>query len=698
MYIYAIHLRHFRRFSRLTVYPNADLNVLIGPNNSGKTSILRALDLTLNPSYHLYIEDLVGRFDFHNADLTKPIEIWVYLRMEDSESSDLHAQFGDKISRWLLTDANRLNDRSQTSGDQEEPPFVPAVKEPMEKEQSDVNNGSIIELLAVRFSAAWQEESGGFELSWKIVDEVGDEIPFTQTDRRVIGFTLIPTHRDPARMLGFARRSLLGKSLENAEISGPLRKILEEIEKSDTKRSLKQTASMKEVLESIKTTITELRLFEGDSEVEATITFLRAEIGRLRGALELAFSTISKGEKAKIDIDIDDAARLDNQQDSFSVPLSYQGDGIQNALLLATLSSKRATKTQSIVAIEEPERSLEPWRVRSLFIKLASQNSSQLFITTHSPIAVGEIKGADSLLLLVPKLKSDGQPLHATEFIAIAGRDLPDPVKKEFERLRDIYARCLFARLILVVEGSSEMGYLPIALAAAAKKRGGPDLISLGLEFFENDEARKNIHIRAEHLKAFGRRAAVLLDYDAKTEREEAETRKRLKDAASEADAVFVWCDNAILEGICGCDLEVILAEGASLEKLTAAIKTIYSDPGHEIDQDKWQRERSKQLQEGCPLVAKVPEKFPDPNIYSFVNLEEPAARLTLFTLMHTPHSIKTSRDMRRLAESLGDDLPEAVMHLYDMLRVILEDGKKDPKVGYWNLCKGEFVVIKQAE
>ena len=691
MYIYAIHLRHFRRFSRLTVYPNDDLNVLIGPNNSGKTSILRALDLSLNPSYHPYIEDLIGKFDFHNADPTKAIEIWIYLRMEDSESSDLHAQFGDKVSRWMLSDKKSLKSKLQEKTDPEGLPFIPGVKQPMEEEQIDSDDSGIIELLAVRFSAAWQEESGGFELSWKIVDEVGDEIPFTQTDRHAIGFTLIPTNRDPARLLGFTRRSLLGKSLENMEISGPLHDILEKIE--ELKTPLKQTASVKKVLEAVQKTITDLRLFEGDKEeVEATVTFLRAEIGRLRGALELAFSTISKGEKAKADIDTDDTARPDDQQDGFSVPLSYQGDGIQNALLLATLSSKGTTKTQSIEAIEEPERSLEPWRVRSLFMKLASQKSSQLFITTHSPIAVGEIKGADSLLLLVPKLRSDGQTPHTTEFTAIAGRDLPDPVKKEFERLRDIYARCLFARLILVVEGSSEMGYLPVALAAAAKNRIGPDLISLGLEFFENDNARENMHIRAKRLKAFGKRTAVLLDYDAKEEKEEAETRKRLKDAASEADAVFVWCDNAILKGICGCDLEVILAEGTSLKKLTLALKTIYSDPGHEIDQGEWQNARSKQLQKDCPLITKVPEEFPDPNIYSFDTLEEPVTRLTLFTLMHAPHSIKASRDMRRLAESLGDDVPEAVMRLYDRLRAILEDGKKEEKVGYWNLWKGVFV------
>jgi len=692
MHIYAIHLTHFRRFSRLTVYPNADLNVLIGSNNSGKTSILRALDLSLNPSYHPYIEDLVGRFDFHNADLTKAIEIWVYLYLEGSDSSDLHVQFGDKISRWLLTDANRLNDMSQTSGDQEGLPFVPAVKVPMEQEQSDANNGSIIELLAVRFSAAWKEENGGFELSWKIVDEVGDEIPFTQTDRRAIGFTLIPAHRDPARMLGFARRSLLGKSLENAEISGPLHDIIEKIE--ELKTPLTQTASVKKVLEAVQKTITELHLFEGNKEeVEATVTFLRAEIGRLRGALELAFSTISKGEKAKDD----DTARPDNQHDSFFVPLSYQGDGIQNALLLATLSSK-STTTQSIEAIEEPERSLEPWRVRSLFANLASQKSSQLFITTHSPIAVGEIKGADSLLLLVPNLRSDGQTPHTTEFTTIAGRDLPGPVKKEFERLRDIYARCLFARLILVVEGSSEMGYLPVALAAAAKKRGGADLTALGLEFFENFEGRENMHRRAERLKVFGKRTAILLDYDEKTEKERADTQKRLKNSAAKADAAFVWSNESILEGGYGCDLETVLAKGTTLSSLIDAVKGIYSTPGHEIDKNQWQTERSKVLRRDCPLFEMVPEEFPDPNSFSFDDLDEKVARLTLFTLMHGPHSMKTSRDMRRLAELLNDDVPEAVMQLYDMLRVILENGKKDPKVGYWNLCKGEFVDINQAE
>jgi len=493
MHIYSIHLRHFRRFSKLTVYPIANLNVIIGPNNSGKSSIFHALDLALNPAYHPYIEDLIGKFDFHNGDLNPPIEIWLFLHLDGSDPQELRVQFGDKMSRWVLADKKSRNGGLQESTDQEGLPFIPAVKQPMDEEQIGNNDTGIIELLAVRFSAVWQKESGGFELSWKIVDEVGDEIPFTQADRRAIGFTRIPTHRDPAHLLGFSRRSLLGKNLEAIEISGPLHDILEKIE--ELKTPLKQTASVKKVLNAVQKTITDLQLIEGEEEVEATITFLKAEIGRLRGALELAFDTISKGKKAKSGVDTDDAAQTDDQQDSrFTVPLSYQGDGIQNALLISMFSLKSATKVQSIEAIEEPEQSLEPWRVRSLLKKIASSSSSQLFITTHSPAAVGEINGVDNLFILVPiNTPEDQKKFSKTEIKVVHGRNLPDPIKKEFERARDIYARCLFARLILIVEGQSEMGYLPIVLSFAAKKCNGPDLSSLGLELFENFDNKKEV-------------------------------------------------------------------------------------------------------------------------------------------------------------------------------------------------------------
>src|SRR4030042_5043289 len=145
MHIYSIQLKQFRRFSNRTFYPNANLNVIIGPNNSGKSSIFHALDLALNPAYHPYLEDLVSKFDFHNGDISKHIEIWLFLCLDDSDSPDLHARFGDKMSRWMLADKKSRNSGLQESSDQRALPFIPAVKQPMEVEQVGNNDTGIIE-------------------------------------------------------------------------------------------------------------------------------------------------------------------------------------------------------------------------------------------------------------------------------------------------------------------------------------------------------------------------------------------------------------------------------------------------------------------------------------------------------------------------------------------------------------------------
>lgn len=690
MRIFGIHLRNFRRFSRFTLYPNSGLTVVLGPNNSGKTALLRALDLALNPAFHSHIEELVGRFDFHRAHLATPVEIWVYLLIEDGDSHDIHARFGNRVSRWLLRTTNQLCDRPHA--DSGEPPFEPAIKEPMTQEPTHTE--SYVELLAVHFSATWLEESATVKLSWHVVNEVGNSTHFSIEDRRAIGFTLIPAHRDPLQMLGFTRRRLLGRLLDDAEISGPLRRLVEDIERLKT--PLTDTESVRKALETIQTTLNELRLFEGERDVRATITFLRTEVNRLRAALELAFSTVSETEGPRRRLETGEPSlQRDSEQDSFSVPLSYQGDGVQNALLLATLSAANTAKAHSIGAIEEPERSLEPWRVKSLFKKLAAGSGSQLFVTTHSPAVLGEIKGVDTLVILIPKHVLSGEASQVEAVRVVVGRELPDAARKEFERFRDIYSRCLFARLILVVEGSSESGFLPVALAMAAKKRGGPDLSALGLELFENDRGREDMHLRAEHLTAFGKRVAILLDHDER-KKGEPSTEDRLKLVAGKAEVAFIWARKAILDGARGCDLEVVLAEGTPLPSLIEALRTIYADPGHPIDPDLWGKERSRVLRAEYPLVNTVPQDFPNPTSYSFSNLDERVARLILLVLMHGPHSVKAARDMRRLAESLQGCVPGAVLKLYDRIRSLLENKREAASTPYYDLSEGTYFDLNR--
>jgi hypothetical protein len=679
MHVFAIHIQNFRRFDSLTIHPSTQLNFIVGANNSGKTSLLRALDLALNPAHHPYRDDLVGRFDFWRCRNEKPIEIWVFFRFSTNDHPDLLQRFGKRVSRWRLMDPEHLVESSAEYLNTTGLPFEAATKDPFETVSPE--SGGTIELLATKFSAIWEQESGTIDLEWEVIDEVGENSLFSQPDRRAIGFTFIPSQREPLQMLGFSRRSLLGALLDDSEISGPLRNLVTEIEK--LKDPLDKTESIAAALKSVSETLKELHLTDGVGEPEATITFLRTEINRLRSALELALRTVQPKEEESTQ---DKPEESKGTTHPFEVPLSYQGDGVQNSLLLATMAAGRAETVQAIGAIEEPERSLEPWRARALVKKIIGTSNHQLFITTHSPAVLAEVS-PESLVVLTPKKRSDTED-SVYSVSAVVGRDIPQPARKEFERCREAYCRCLFSRLVLIVEGPSEIGFLPSALASAAIIRGGPDLSLLGLEIFENYESSRNMHLRGSNLGAFGKRTAVLIDHDEATDRNQT-TEVRIKEAKTTGD-VLVWSRRSILDGATGCDLEIILAKETPVAALAQSLKNIYIEAKdeHPINQAAWGRAK-KPLRAGDLLASQVPAEFPNPESYDFASLDEPVARLTLLCLMHGPHSTKTARDMRRLAELLGTVLPSSILRLYDRLRDRLMTTREDSQYVCYDLHEG---------
>jgi hypothetical protein len=694
VHIFAVHIRNFRRFSRFTFYPHQGINLIVGPNNSGKTALLSALDLALNPDHNRFRENLVGPFDFYKGERVEPIEIWVYLALRGTEAPELLVRFNPRVSRWLLADNGRLKERAFNLG---ESPFEPATKLPMDAE-AESSEGTTRELLAIRFSATWVTETGAVDPLWEVIDEAGEPRHLTADDRYAIGFVLIPAHREPLKMLGFGKRTLLGKLIDDSEVANSLRSVVEIIE--GQKGPLTQGKSVTATLDTVRETLKELRLLEGPEEYGATLTFLTTEISALRRLLELAVGPSSRSkETGSEDRRGDDLA--DSKQEVFAVPISYQGDGVQNSILLALLSKSRSASQQSIVAIEEPERSLEPWRARSLFTKLAGTGASQVFLTTHSPSVLGANKTADNLVVLSSVAVSlAASKLRVTKDRDIlqvqvcSGSDLPPDAKKEFERFHEAYARCLFSRLVLIVEGDSEMGFLPVALNAAATSRGGPRLDSLGLELFDNS-GNEDSNLRAKRLAAFGKHAAILLDHD-KPVKGHKTTLDRMREAGQEADAVFVWAIESVLSGANGCDLEVVVAEGVPLKRLHKAISEIYRDPGHVIDETRWCAASSlkKIFDKDDSAVRKILDHYLNPVSFDFNALVEPEARLRLLGLMHEPHEIKSSRDWRRLGELIDDDLPVSVLNFYDRLRELLEDTGSPSSSKHYNLYCGEYVKV----
>ncbi|CDL01248.1 conserved protein of unknown function [Magnetospirillum gryphiswaldense MSR-1 v2] len=84
------HIRNFRGISELAWSPARGLNCLIGPGDSGKSTILDAIDLCLMPRRFAAVSEA----DFHKLDLTKPILIDVTVGALDDDLLDLDAYVG----------------------------------------------------------------------------------------------------------------------------------------------------------------------------------------------------------------------------------------------------------------------------------------------------------------------------------------------------------------------------------------------------------------------------------------------------------------------------------------------------------------------------------------------------------------------------------------------------------------------------
>ena len=71
-------VEHFRGRQESVTWRPDETAVLVGPNSGGKTSLLRAADIVLDPYRDAYRNRLVEH-DYFDLDTTKPVQIVVIL-------------------------------------------------------------------------------------------------------------------------------------------------------------------------------------------------------------------------------------------------------------------------------------------------------------------------------------------------------------------------------------------------------------------------------------------------------------------------------------------------------------------------------------------------------------------------------------------------------------------------------------------
>ncbi|HYW91983.1 MAG TPA: AAA family ATPase [Gammaproteobacteria bacterium] len=499
-----IEIKHFRGIQAFTWQPAPGLNCLIGPGDSGKSTVLDAIDLCLGARRNLALTDA----DFYRLDVETPIQVTITLGdLEDSLKS-------------LETYGLYLRSFDATKGIVEDEP--------------DNEGETVLTILLT--------VEGDLEPSWTLVSEraeaQGQSRNLAWADRIRLAPARIGVMAD--YHLGWRRGSVLNRvSEERADASAALAKAAREARAAFGSEAEQQLG---ETLQIVADTARELGIgLDGD----------------LKALLDAHSVSFSGGTIAL--------------HDQAGVPLRGLGTG-STRLLTAGLQ-RRAAAQSSMILIDELEYGLEPHRIiRSLDSLGAKEanNPLQVFMTTHSPVAVRELSG-DQLFVM----RSSAAEHHA----------LPAGTSDDAQGTIRCFPEAFLAHSVIVCEGASEVGFVR-GLDQYRAENGSDAIAAQGTVLIDSGGGSADRPFRrATVFQQLGYRVAVLRDDDKKPD---AEVEAAFVQAGGK---VIAWRDGRALED----ELFLSLSAQATSRLLDHAIELhgedlinehIRSSTGNDMDLD----------------------------------------------------------------------------------------------------------------
>lgn len=410
---------------------NADLlfpqnAVLVGDNNSGKSTILEAIDLVLGPE-RIKQRPVVDEHDFYEGryltiqseggDDTSPIEIHIEatvvgLNEEQEARFNEHLEFWDQNTHQIL-------------------------QGPPAERTDDLN---VIPALRVVFVGIYDEEEDDFEGRTYFaspVPEGGELAEFRTHDKRFCGFLFLRTLRTGSRALSLERGSLLDIILRLRE----------------------QRVQMWEEV------ITQLRSVGVAEDEELGLSRTLVEVqAKLRAFIptewaddpHIRVSDLTR-ETLRRTLTVFMAAGTEDAE--YAVPFRRQGTGTINMLVFALLSMIADEKQNVIFAMEEPEIAIPPYTQKRV-VQGVRNASSQVILTSHSPYVLEEFPPGEVAVLQ----RSGGT-------VTLIPSSLPPAVKMKAYRkeMRTRFCEALLARRVFVVEGRTEFDAWPAAAQRLAE-------------------------------------------------------------------------------------------------------------------------------------------------------------------------------------------------------------------------------------
>jgi putative ATP-dependent endonuclease of OLD family len=475
MYISKLFVKNFRSLQQAVISFNAGKNVLVGKNNSGKSNIIKALDLLLGSRFptsvnftdnDYYTEPII---DEETGEYTEEIaeNIFIEATLEGTDfDEELILSMKKKTAFSQLESIKSLY--YKLDDDDEIYVEYNLVQKLDEIEQNDC----IVELPEFyNRKTAWKTSS---EVLSFLKDNKGLKMFFStnRTDEELRGFGLIVkdkydkywiTHflpqklrnalvttavigslRNPEQDLRIVHYTWFGKLIKNIWDRGksdkyPVSTLDEDEEKSCEDLIAKNTENLKSIIDFV---------FRGNTEQ------LRELLTKAISHKSVSFKFLNdtKSELYKnVKIYIDDG--IDR-------PLTEKGTGIQSAVIIALFSQycELFHNTSSLLITEEPEIFLHPHARRVLSAELNkylianSEQQRQLVLSTHSPEFLKNVEPQNIIRVFKDKNKT---------LISQISKSTADSIGNDIKRLIwSQNAEIFFADKVVLVEGG-EVYLLP---------------------------------------------------------------------------------------------------------------------------------------------------------------------------------------------------------------------------------------------
>jgi putative ATP-dependent endonuclease of the OLD family len=495
MQVAHIHIVNFRGVKEASLFFSKHA-VLLGDNNTGKTTVLEALDLTLGPdrlnrTHPIDEHDFYrGRYRAKNAEAARPIAadeapgdpapVAEGARAEaDGEGVAGKEALTIKIE---VTISDLTEEQQARFGDYVE--FWDSKKKKLYSDAAPegVDAADITHALRVTFLGHYDPEEDDFEgkTYYSRTTSGASPVPFTKKDKQVCGFLYLRSVRTGSRALSLERGSLLDIILRLKEVRPQMWEgAIENLASFSVAED--PALGISGVLKSINTALKKYVPKEWGVEPHLKVSNLTRE--HLRKVIT-AFIATGDGDHA--------------------APFYRQGTGTINMLVLAMLSQIAEDKQNVIFAMEEPETAIPPYAQKTIIYEVRKLASQTLF-TSHSPYVLEEFALTETIVL----------SRDAAGTLQQAEVALPDSVKLKRYRqeFRQRFCEGLLARRVLIAEGATESTAFPVACRRLAelKPETYSSIEALGICIVDAG-GEGSIPDMAKLYKAIGKRTFALCD------------------------------------------------------------------------------------------------------------------------------------------------------------------------------------------